>query len=92
MTKVYFSEIPQEEIQGDELFRDAEGTNYYYKVDDSPYCTDEFVLADSTGRFVPFPYEDLDALIEALENFRVNLVETVVENLFKEPDSVAILD
>lgn len=90
--QVLFSKVPTNDLQGDESLVDAEGNFYHYTISDSQFSEEEFVVADSAGRSVPFRYEDLDALIEALENFRVNLVDTVVENLFNEPDSVAILD
>lgn len=90
--QVLFSKVPKDNEQGDETLVDAEGNFYHYTISDSQFSEEEFAVADSAGRSVPFRYEDLDALIEALENFRVNLVDTVVENLFNEPDSVAILD
>lgn len=88
MTTVFFSAIDKASEQGDETFTDAEGSNYYYAIVDSDCEDTEFIISDSCGRYIPFPLEDLDVLIEALENYRVNLLD----NMFNEPDSVAILD
>lgn len=86
--QVLFSQVEASQEQNEEIFQDIEGNSYYYSVGDSPYCEEEFLIQDSTGRYVPFPLEDIDVVIEALENYRVNLVES----FFSEPDSVALLD
>jgi hypothetical protein len=90
--QVLFSKIPQENEQGYEALSDVEGNYYYYSIETSDICDDEFHIKDTCGRYIPFPLEELDVLIEALENYRVNLVEQVLENMFSEPDSIAIID
>ena len=86
--QVLFSAIPESDEQGDEVMQDAEGTCYYYAVKDSDFCEEEFTIQDSCGRWVPFPLEDIDVLINALEVYRVHLVES----FFNEPDAIAVLD
>lgn len=69
--KIYFGTVPSEfedDNEGAFTSNSSEDTKFYYMVEfgTNNGGTDEFVIRDSVGRFVPIDMENVDGLVKAL--------------------------
>lgn len=69
--KIYFGAVPPEfedDTEGAFTSTSSEDTKFYYMVEfgTNNGGTDEFVIRDSVGRFVPIDMENVDGLVKAL--------------------------
>lgn len=92
--KIYFGAIPSEfedDAEGAFTSNSSEGTKFYYMVEfgTNNGGTDEFVIRDSVGRFVPIDMENVNGLAKALTAVvtaydALQMAESVQEVVFSE--------
>lgn len=92
--KIYFGAVPSEfenDTNGAFTSSSSENTKFYYMVEfgTNNGGTDEFVIRDSVGRFVPLDMENVTGLAKALTAVvsaydALQLAESVQEVVFSE--------
>lgn len=92
--KVYFGAVPSEfenDTEGAFTSSSSEDTKFYYMVEfgTNNGGTDEFVIRDSVGRFVPIDMENVSNLVRALTAVvgaydTLLMAESVQEVVFSE--------
>ena len=90
--KIYFGAVPSE-FEDEKAFtsNSSEDTKFYYMVEfgTNNGGTDEFVIQDSVGRFVPIDMENVSGLAKALTAVvsaydALQVAESVQEVVFSE--------
>lgn len=92
--KIYFGAVPPEfEDDTEEAFtsNSSDGTKFYYMVEfgTNNGGTDEFVIRDSVGRFVPIDMENVSGLAKAVLSvlnayYALQLADSAQEMVFSE--------
>lgn len=92
--KIYFGEVPSEfedDNEGAFTSSSSEDSKFYYMVEfgTNNGGTDEFVIRDSVGRFVPIDMENVNGLVKALTVVinaydALQMAESVQEVVFSE--------
>lgn len=92
--KIYFGAVPSEfenDNEGAFTSSSSENTKFYYMVEfgTNNGGTDEFVIRDSVGRFVPLDMENVSNLVRALTAVAnaydaLQLAESVQKVVFSE--------
>lgn len=92
--KIYFGAVPSEfeyDTEGAFTSNSSEDTKFYYMVEfgTNNGGTDEFVIQDSVGRFVPIDMENVSGLAKALTAVvsaydALQMAESVQEVVFSE--------